>query len=421
MQSTHTKRSLFYPIVILVLSSCFLFYKFLMQVFPSIITNQMMHDFSIGGTELGNLAAAFFYTYLVTQLFVGILLDKISIRILSSSAIFISAIGMYFFAFSQNIEQAVLSRCIMGIGAAFATISYIKLTANWFSASQFAFVSGFLATAAMIGAIFGQAPLSWMVTKIGWRSAIEVCAYGGACVALVFLVVVKTRPNKTSVANSSTKKIYFSDIMAILKSKQNWLLTLYSGVSFAPVIVFGGLWGDPFISQAYEISMTQSAFLVSLIFVGLAFGGPILGYLSDKYNTRKQVLLYGAIVSLISSILIIYVNNMPFGVLGALLTLFGFSTGSLLLCFAIGKESNPIHLAATVMSLINTGEAVIGSFTQPLVGKVLDILHRNCMTANTCSPHKFLAKEFHIAFVIIPICLIITIICALLIKEQVKK
>src|SRR4051794_25359730 len=72
-----------YPWVIIFLCAFFLFYKYVLQVYPSIMTGQLMKEFNIHGFGLGNLVATYFYAYLVTQIFVGVLIDKYSARVLA--------------------------------------------------------------------------------------------------------------------------------------------------------------------------------------------------------------------------------------------------------------------------------------------------------------------------------------------------
>jgi len=54
-----------YPWLVLLLCSSFLFYKYVLQVSPSVMTQQLMHNFHVDGAGLGNLSACFFYSYLV--------------------------------------------------------------------------------------------------------------------------------------------------------------------------------------------------------------------------------------------------------------------------------------------------------------------------------------------------------------------
>lgn len=404
-----------YPWIIVTLSAAFLFYKYIMQVSPSIMTTQLMQTFGVNGTGLGNLAATFFYTYFITQMFVGILLDKLSPRFLSSAAIFTSALGTYFFSQADHIVMAAIARGFMGMGAAFATVSYMKLTANWFKPHRFAFIGGLLATAAMAGAIFGQAPLAWLVDSQGWRQSLVWCAWLGVILSVLFVVLIRDEPPTPLNTPKVNLKISMRDVGKILKNKQNWLLTIYSGLAFTPVAIFAGLWGNPFIMEAHQLTPTETAGVVSSVFFGLALGGPSLGYLSDKMGKRKNVMIYGALVSLLTATSVIYINHIPVWAVSGLLFLFGFGTGAFMLGFAIGKEINPISMSATVIALINTGDGIFGSITEPLVGKFLDLGWDGTLQNGV---HYFSVSNFRHALLVVPLYLLVTVILVLFIRER---
>lgn len=411
--STKNRLAQFYPWAIMILSATALIYKYVMQISPSVMTNHLMRAFHVYGTGLGNLAATFFYTYLITQLFVGVLLDKFNLRLLTTLALAISTIGTYSFAHAHTLSFALLSRALMGVGAGFFTVSYMKLAVNWFPPKKFASIIGLLATATMIGAIFGEAPLAWLIGHYGWRNAIMVCAWFGIIVTILFFLVVRDHPkNKLTVKLKQT--ITLKDVISVLTKKQNWILTLYSGITFSPLAVFGGLWGTPFIRETYGLSLTESASLISLVFVGFALGGPFFGYLSDRLQNRIRVMLLAVILSLIAIVFVVYLNAMPIWLLSIFLFFFGFGTGAFMLGFAIGKEINKLALAATVIAVINTGDAIFGAFTEPLIGKLLDVGWKGKIIDNT---HYFGISDFHIAFLLLPCYLIISIILILFIRE----
>ncbi|MDF2690368.1 MAG: sauU 1 [Gammaproteobacteria bacterium] len=406
-----------YPILIVMLCAAFLFYKYVLQVSPSIMTHQLMREFQVNGVGLGNLAATFFYAYFITQLFVGILLDKYSVRLLSSLAILISGLGACLFADTHSLLLAGLYRAMMGFGAAFATVCYLKTTAVWFKPKQFAFISGLLATAAMLGAVFGEAPLSFVVQSYGWRACLTGCGIAGILLAVLFFVVVRDQSFfGPSAASQQTKHgISLRAVAEVLKSKQNWLLTFYSGLSFTPVAVFGGLWGNPFLQESYTISQTQAASLVSLSFLGLAFGGPILGLISDRLGKRMQIMLLGNLLALAALCLVIYCSALSYWMVGILLFVFGFGVSAFMLAFAVGKESNPIALAATVIALINSGDGILGSFSEPLVGKVLDWQWSGKIVNGV---HYFSLKDYQTALSLLPVYLLIAIVLLFFVRDS---
>lgn len=403
-----------YPCVAISIAALFLIYKYILQVYPSIMTNELMRSFHVHAAGLGNLAATFFYAYFVTQLFVGILLDKFSIRFLSATAIFVCGIGAYLFSITDNIWLAAMARAMMGCGTAFATVSYMKIAADWFRPNQFAFIGGLLATAAMAGAVFGEAPLAMVVNHMGWRHSLLICALLGFVIASLFALVMREPKQIHSFFKKHKPRISLNDILFIFKNKQNWLLTFYSGLAFSPVAVFGGLWGNPFLEQAHHLSRTQSASFISLVFIGLAFGGPVLGYVSDKLKNRKKVMTFGVLLALVSISSVIYVSMLPLWLTMALLFLFGFGTGAFMLGFAVGKEANKAALAATVIALINSGDAIFGAVTEPMIGKLLD--HGWNGVIRNHVPY-FSLSDFHYAFLLLPCYLIMALLLLVFIQE----
>ncbi len=409
-----------YPWVVITFAALFLFYKYVLQVSPSVMTNDLMQHFHINGTGLGNLAATFFYAYLVVQLFVGPLLDKYNPRLLTALALLVSGVGAFWFAESQTLFEASIARGLVGVGAAFATVSYMKMAAVWFEPRQFAFVGGLLATAAMIGSMAGQLPLAYLVSSVGWQSALLYCGLLGLALSSSYYLVVRNKtPDPTIPA---TKAITLDsptlkNCLSLLKKKHNWLLMFYSGLAFSPLAVFGGLWGNPFLQEDFHLTKSGAASLVTCAFMGLALGAPLLGFLSDRLGKRFGVMLFGLLLSFFSLALAVYLPAISVWLEGFLLFLFGFGTGAFMLGFAMGKEMNAVGLAASVIALINTGDAVFGAFSEPLAGKVLDLFWDGKVVNGV---HYFSLHDYHLALLMLPAYLLLAIVFLSFLKRPSK-
>ena len=396
-----------YPWVIVLMSALFLFYKYVVQVSPSVMTSDLMRHFHIGATGLGNLAACYFYTYLAVQLFAGPLLDRYSPRILSTMALLTLSVSMFGFSHATVLWQAFFWRALMGVGAAFATVSYLKLTALWFSNRQYSFVAGLLATAASLGAIIGQAPLAFSVDHVGWQHTLYLCSLLGVGVSCLYALLVSDKNSRQDLPKTQHKLFNFNSFLSILKSKKTWLLTLYSGLAWSPMAVFGGLWGDPFLQTAYHVDRTSAASLVSLSFVGLAVGGPLFGWLATVLNKRLQVMALGVTLSLLALLYVLFSPLPSLTLLGGALFLFGVGTGAFMLGFAMGKEWFSVSLAATLICVVNTGDALFGAFSEPLVGKLLDHFGQGKMLAGV---PVFSLNTYHLAMSILPCYLLLAMI-----------
>ena len=370
----------------------FLFYKYLLQIFPSVMTDNLMRQYHLSGAALGNLAACFFYGYVIMQLFAGPLVDRFGLRKLSSISLLIASLGVGLFTFADTLLMTSIGRFMMGMGGAFATICYLRCTASWCSNKSLAFAGGCLTIGVMLGALLAEAPLAIAIKHTGIEASLSLISITGLILALISALYLRDG-NKIS----GQPQNWWLEFKTILKKKENWLLAAYSGFAFAPLAVFGGLWGTPFLQASHHFDKTTAAGLVSLCYVGFGIGGPLFGYLSDRKGARQKWMLIGLVVSLVFLINIVYLPTNSQWLIAFLMLGLGFGTGSFMLGFTYGKEINNIALAGSIVAFINSGDALLGAITEPLFGKVLDLGYHGTRHHF----HTFSAHDFRAAFILL--------------------
>ncbi len=406
----------FHAWIIWLLSALFMFYKYALEVSPSIMTTTLMSTFHISGVQLGNLAAFYFYAYLILQIPAGFLIDKIGPRKITTIAILLCALGNFIFAKSNTFYFAGIGRFLTGTGAAFAAVNCLKLIANWFPPRKFAFMAGLMMTVAMLGAVGGQAPLAAFIEAFDWRGAMEAISLAGIVLAAIFWFVVRDK-REEYIQDKHIAPAHLSimkSLKRVLLNRQAWWLSIYSGFAFAPVMVFGGLWGVAFISESYGLAHNMAAQSVSMIFIGFAIGAPLLGWYSDYLGKRKVVMFWGTLFSLISISAIIYAPFISHFFLIFLLFFFGFSISSFLLCFSMIREISLPILAATAIGFMNAFDALFGAISDPLAGKILDLSWDGKISEGA---RFFSVHAYKMAFLTMPIYLIMALILLFWIKE----
>ena len=402
--------------VIWFLSAFFMFYKYALEVSPSVMTTTLMRAFDISGVGLGNLAACYFYAYLLMQIPAGLLLDKFGPRKVTTIAFAVCALGSFLFARADNLWLACIGRFLTGAGAAFAAVNCLKLIANWFPFRHFAVMAGLMMTLGMLGAVGGQAPLSAFIEALDWRAAMEFIGIAGLILAALFWVVVRDRApeHKTEKHLVPQNLSFMKSLRSILKHSQSWWLSVYSGFAFAPVMVFGGLWGVSYIAEAYCLTSNMAAQAVSLIFIGFAVGAPVFGWFSDWIGKRNVVMFWGTLVSLFAISAVIYLPGISLFSLHFLLFFFGFTISSFLLCFTMIREIHLPILAATAIGFMNAFDALFGAFSDPFTGKILDM---NWDGKLVDGARVFSISAYKIAFLTLPIYLVIALVSIKKIKE----
>jgi MFS family permease len=165
------------------------------------------------------------------------------------------------------------------------------------------------------------------------------------------------------------------------------------------------------------LSKTQAASAVSLVFIGLGLGSPILGFISDRLGERRYVMFVSTMLSCASISLILYCHPMPMWLLSTLLFTFGFFLGAFMLVFAIGKELNSLKLTATVIAMINMSDAILDGITEPGIGKLLDFAWDGKIVNGV---HYFSLQSYHIALGVLPIYLFVGALLLLWVKDNTR-
>lgn len=413
------KRSNLYPWFIWALASGFLFFKYLLQVSPSIIVDDLMHKFDLTAQSFGHLAAFYFYAYMLMQLPGGLLLDKVKLKVLLPVAILICTLGAYLFAVTEQLWVAQFGRVLIGLGGAFSATGTMKLISLYFPAKRFAFVSGLMMTCGMLGAVGGQAPLAYLSQQLGWESALYLCCAIGLGLATMMYAGLAAKPHNTNntakmTAPSLDASALLGHCRQLLKNRQCWFIGIFSGLAFAPISAFGGLWGVPFIAAKLSLTTTQAAFYISIIFIGFALGCPLSGYLSDKMGKRKPLMCAGTLLGCLALSCLLYLPISSLYTLTALMFAFGFFTSFFFISFAMIREINPILIGGTAIGFINTFDAIFGAFSEPSVGAILDWRWQGNLVNGV---RHFSLADYQFALSLLPVAMIISLIIALLIKE----
>ena len=373
------------------------------------MVDDLMREFAVGAAILGNLSAVYLYIYAGLQIPVGLFIDRYGLRYSIGAACAITGIGAMVFAVAETISLAYLGRFLIGAGAAFSFVSALNMASRWFPA-RFAVLGGWAQMLGSAGGFAGQAPLGLAIAAFGWRSTNIGLGLAGLVLALLLLVTVRDPGQWRPAVTIST----WSGLKIVAANRQTWLASFGAAGLTGTLLAFGGLWGVPFLMTARGLEKTEAAALVSASFIGWAVAAPLLGWVSDRLGRRRPLVILGAALATVSTVALISWPEMPEIALVVLLTLQGGFSASMILCFAVAKESNAPELSGASLGLINTFAVGGGAVLQPLVGLVLDLRWNGAIVEGA---RVYLLDDYRAGLAILPVCCAISLGAALLMKE----
>lgn len=415
-RKNNQSQSSLMPWIVWSLGCIFYFYECLLQVSPSVMSHELMHDFNVTSQTLGILSGIYFYSYAAMQLPGGVMMDYFGPQRLLTLATLICAVSTIAFGYTDSFYTACLARLMIGFGSAFAAVGAMKLAAGWFPASRFALLTGLMVTIGMLGAIGGEAPLALLIDNFGWRQSMFFMGIAGIFLAMLILVIVKDGPANSLVTQEKhvDDEPLWASFLTLIKNRQLWLIAIYGGLMYMTTPVFCGLWGVPFLMFKLGITKATAANYISLIFVGWAIASPLWGIFSNHIGKRKPPLYIGSIGALITCISFIYAPIDSKLAIQFLLFLFGIFSAAFLPAFAVAKELCDKRYVATGLSFMNMMNMIGIALAQPLIGVILDQRWGGELVNNV---RVYPMEAYQFALAILPMGIFISLLILPRIKE----
>jgi MFS family permease len=385
-----------------------------------VMVNELRGQFNLSAEKFGWLTSLYYLAYTPMQVIVGILTDMFGPRKMLTMAVAICTLGSLMFGYSHQLYIAGIGRFLVGFGSAFAFVGVLKLAAIWLPAERFALFAGLSTALGMVGAMVGFVELSILVEKVGWQQTILLSTLVGIVLTpIIWLTIRDYRgvmdPDEATKAEAVTVRDAISGVMHIARDPQMWIAGFIGLALYLSLSVFAETWGISFLQSVYHYTPQQAASAIAMVSLGWLVGAPLMGLISDLMKSRKKPLLIGCFLSILCIVPIIYYPDIPHNLLLGLLFLFGVFSSIEIVCFAIGRENCPHHMAGASVAFVNMLVMLGGFVFQPLVGRLLDL----SWTGSTQNGLKLYTSEsYTVALSIIPICLVLCLILLYYLRDS---
>lgn len=415
MYDKRTKlHHLLLPWLIWGLAAAYYFSDYMARVAPGVMHQQLQTTFSMSEVSFGLITYAFYIPYILMQMPVGLLVDRISIRRLLTLMSLITALGCLVFGMAPSLWWASLGRMLIGFSAAFAFISSLRLATAWFPPKKLGLLAGLTQALGMLGAASGEAPIAYLVRHYGWRESMFCLAVLFVILAVFLYRYIHDHPEMAQTKLAKNHRHGILDcLLIVLKHRQTWINALYAGCLFAPTAVIGESYGPAFLQYGWGLSAHQAATAIGFIFIGWGIGGPLVGMWSDRIAKRKPLMFASAFFTLLLTAVMVYFPiSTPFWAYGLFFT-YGLVNTGVGLAYAVSTEILPSSVIGASIAFTNMASIFVGASLQPMVGRGIDAIagSRSFNVANLT------LGDFQGPLSLIVICAGLAVVLSLLIKE----
>ena len=359
------------------LVALFLCYEMALQVSPGVITKQLMQSLDVNVFGLGITSGSYFLTYTLMQIPAGMLFDKYPPRKMILWPLLICILGATLFSFANSMITAICARVLMGAGSAFAFIGVLTVGGHIFSGKYYALMAGCTQMLAAIGALSGAALIVPVINSLGWRETFWLLNVLGLFLLLLIYLYLKIAVKSQSVYWQTI----FIQFKQVIQLKQNWVVAAYACLLWMPMAVVASLFGVPFVEQYFSIAHDTAANVVSMMWIGIAIGSPLLGFIADKSEQLIKVLFFSALLGVIAFGVIMLSPIQSTVLLAVLFFIAGIGCSGQSLSFSQVNKNNTAYNKSTAIGFNNMAVVISGFIFQPLVGFIVKVMAEQTQSA----------------------------------------
>jgi nitrate/nitrite transporter NarK len=355
--------------------------SFFHRVAPAALSNELQSAFSATSMELGSITAVFFFVVMAMQIPTGVIADTLGPRRILAAGCLMAAIGAFVFASAHTVEVACIGRGFIGLGAAVPFVALLRLNASWFSARQFATLSGLTLLFGNLGSILSTTPLQMMSQVVNWR--VIIAGIGGLTLlagALIWLFV-RDKPSELGLSHPDGQPVvggtpvsqsWMHQLRDVLTNSRTWPCFWVGFGVCGSFFAFSSLWAVPFLVKSVGVTESEASTHILVMIVCHSLTALCLGRASDRFGNRKGLLLIFGALYFVSWLPMLGPMKSFVGESYVVFALQGIGSTSYTLIWAIAKEVNAPSSAGMAIGVTNTSMFMAAALVQPVIGALID-------------------------------------------------
>lgn len=359
-----------------------LFLLYLFDFADRMIVNSMFvhiqKDWGINNAQSGLLVSAVYWSIIILTFPVSLLVDRWSRRKTIGIMAMMWSIATALCALTGNFTQLLFARILVGVGEAGYAPGGTAMIAGIYPQEKRSQMLGIWTAAVPMGVALGTALGGIIGSAWGWQHAFGLVSIPGFIVAILFYFTkdYKTVKLETKEFRSGMKSERKYIIYEFLE-KPSFIYTSFGIAAVMFVTTALMTWLPKYMHINANLPESKAGFRASLVFLLAIVGGPLGGYLTDRWRKKRMNarLLFPAITTAAAALLLFISLSMPSGIIQyAILLSFGLTVtafGSA--AMAVTQDVVNAGLRAVSYAIAVIVQNFIGaSFAPVIVGFLID-------------------------------------------------
>jgi len=389
--------------------ACGYFLSYLYRSTNAVLAPYLSNDLNLNAEQLGLITSAYFLTFGLFQLPLGVLLDKYGARKVQSILFLIAAVGAILFSLGNDVWSLVTARGLIGLGVSGALMAAFKAFAVWFPKERLPLLIGLFMSAGGMGAIVASTPLEMALQITDWRGVYLFIGIVTIFVGvLIFFIVPEKQENNYNEKALPVLKV----LKHIYTSYAFWRIGPLSGIAGGTGLAILGLWAGPWLSDIGKFNKNEIANILFISTIMMTIGTTSLGIITDylrKFNISPVAVMGGALFVFIIPLTIITFGIMPKAIWPWVIL--SITSLAATLAYAGLSQHFPTSYAARASTAINLICFLMAFIAQYAIGFIMQLVEPGKQSGYSIKAYQ---AGFGLFLGLLIICYIIFIIMSIL-------
>lgn len=349
------------------------FLSYLYRTVNAVLAPDLTRDLALTPADLGLLTAAYFMTFALFQIPLGLLLDKFGPRRVESLLLVFAAAGAAGFALADSVPMLILARALIGLGVSACLMAGFKALVQWFPREKLPLWNSLYMVAGGLGAITAATPVELALHLTDWRGVFWGLAGLTLLAALAIAMLIPTAPAEPGIA--PPQESLADGFRTIYGSALFWRIAPMAAACQSAFLAYQSLWIGPWVRDVQGLDRLAAANVVTAAAVGMAIGFFLLGIIAEMARRRGigplTIARIGMSIFVLTQAALLLRLPVPPAVIWPM---FGALGTSSMLCYAYLSQTMPPHLSGRVNTAVNM-LAFVGAFiVQAGIGELVSRL-----------------------------------------------
>jgi MFS family permease len=345
-------------------------------------------DLHLGPEAKGVLLSAFFWSYALMQIPMGVLADRVNLRWLYAGAFTLWSVSQGLIGLAGSLHALIAFRVLLGVGEAIYLPGGSTIVTLLFKPAERGLPSGLFDAGTRTGLVVEGILIPWMLTTYGWRASFAVVGFT-ALVWLIpwFLFAPRQLQARQAAGARAVPRRGFRQTVRTLVTDRNLFGVCLAFFAFDYYWYFLVNWLPDYLVTARGLTLLRAGIYAALPYFVFGASEPIGGWIADRLvksgwsetRARKTVVT----VAFLTGLFLVPAArvNSPRVAVALIIggCLVGLATGNLLVILQSCAPRNEIGLwtgvynfvgnIAGILSPIITGVLIerSGSYTPPFI------------------------------------------------------